>query len=481
MEILTNKNSLIKHFKMKFCPIALFLTCFFLSSIVKGQELQWLNTFSPDVYLGSGIYTINKTSNGDYLLTAYEFFDKNYLLVYDADGEILKEDTLGTIPGQPLILEELAPDNYLIVDRNGAVYQLDLMNQSYELLFTLTFEDEAVDLRFGKTNSRILTLIGKQNIDTLASVHFKIDVDEPVVVEQYVSDSTLSSVALDYLTDGDLIEIFSPNIIRRTNAAKEVVWELSLPVTNSSINNIVVDTEDNIYLAGSQESENRSSALLAALDENGTLLWERILPPDSPTDQILYTFKDINRIALSADGGIIGVGGDGVAYDGPTSDVFVCKHDNNGELIWQMKYKVSGDGNNASRVLVDGEDIIATGLSNITDLIGLERGFILKLKDLSFMVKDTMVIDTTTHINHTLLLEEKFEFFPNPAQDYIQIKHQFLEGKNYSIELLNEQGQLLAAYKNTQWIAVNDLSAGKYMIKINADNFSFTKSWIKID
>jgi len=474
-------NSLIKNLKLKISYTTIFLACLLLSVMVKGQELQWLNIFSPDDNSGSGIYTINQTSNEDYLLTAYEFLDKNYLLLYDSDGAILREDTVGTIPGKPLILEELAPDNYLIVARNGEVYELDLMNQSYELLFTLMYEDEAVDLRFGKTNSNILTLIGKQSVDSLASVHFKIDINEPTVVEQYVSDSTLTSFGLDYLADGDLIEIFPPNIIRRTNAAKEVVWELPLPVSSSSVNNILVDEEDNIKLGGNQGSENRSAALLATLDKDGTLLWEKILSPDSPVDSILYTFKNINRIALSSDGGIIGVGGDGVALEGPTSSVFVCKHNKNGELVWSINYQVSGNGNEASRVLVDGENIATTGLSNISDVVGRERGFILKLKDLSFMVQDTMVSDTTTHISHTLLLEEEFKFFPNPAQAYIQIEHDLLEGKNYSIQLLNEHGQQLAEYNNTKWIAVNHLSAGKYIVKINTDNFCFTKSWIKVD
>jgi len=128
---------------MNLLKFIFFGASFFFSTNLLAQELQWLNIFEKD-YALSKIWSIDQTSNGDYLVFAFQTSDsfkgQTYILKYNTNGEILTEDSLDIDPYfyfLGLSLQELPDSTYLLVLKNGEVYQMNLLSDSPELLFTI--------------------------------------------------------------------------------------------------------------------------------------------------------------------------------------------------------------------------------------------------------------------------------------------------------------------------------------------------------
>lgn len=324
----------------------------------------------------------------------------------------------------------------------------------------------------------MLTLVGR--VDT-STFHFKIDLEEKKLTDTYLSDSTLVSISMDYFENGDMVECFKPQTIRKTNAAGNLIWEKTIPLSEFTLRNVAVDTAENVYLCGYQREDNRRIANLIAWDKDGAQLWQNNFDPVGDDIPFLWFYTIINKIRTTSDGGIIAVGTDGTSSDGPVSDVFACKHNVNGDLIWTMNYNIIGEGDEAYGILLDEEDIVITGIAGESDVAGVARGFTLKIKDLSYIVEDSIMMDTMTYINNPFVSKSAPKFYPNPGKSYIQINHDLLQLENFTIQILNTKGQILSEHSNNKIISVHQLSAGKYVIRVKSNHFTFSTIWIKAE
>jgi len=249
---------------------------------------------------------------------------------------------------------------------------------------------------------------------------------------------------------------------------------------------MAVDTAENVYLCGYQREDNRRIANLIAWNKDGEQLWQNNFDPGGDDIPFQWFYTIINKIKTTSDGGIIAVGTDGASEEGPYSEVFACKHNVNGDMIWTMNYNILGGGDEAYGILLEEEDMVITGIAGSSDIAGAERGFTLKIKDLSYIVKDTMmmdtmVIDTMTYINNAFVSEPVLKFYPNPGKSYIHIDHELLQRENFTIQILSTKGQILSEHSNNKLIPVHHLSAGKYVVRVKSNHFTFSTIWIKVE
>ncbi len=157
-----------------------------------------------------------------------------------------------------------------------------------------------------------------------------------------------------------------------------------------SLKSIAVDKNNTVYVTAHQSFRNEDGrthiAILLALDENGQILWEKLLPPDTQTNlYVYYAFRYLNDIAISPDGGIIAVGEVGYSSDeSPISTMFACKYNTMGDTLWNMNYEISRGKNSATHLLINDKVIVAIGAGRISDIASAEKGFIMNIYDLFY-------------------------------------------------------------------------------------------------
>jgi len=188
---------------MKLLKIIFISACFIFSTNLFAQELQWFNIFEKEERGkgASNLFSIDQTSNGDYVLLAYQesFFNydtggQGYILRYNAAGEILMEDSLDidrNLRSLGLAFRELPDGTYMLILKNGEVYGMDSITAKPNLMFTIKYEEQAVKLNYTKERNNMLTLVGR--VDT-STFHFKIDLEEKKLTDTYLSDSTLGTI-----------------------------------------------------------------------------------------------------------------------------------------------------------------------------------------------------------------------------------------------------------------------------------------------
>ncbi len=79
-----------------------------------------------------------------------------------------------------------------------------------------------------------------------------------------------------------------------------------------------------------------------------------------------------------------------------------------------------------------------------------------------------------------MVKQDRFEVYPNPTQNFIEIKSN-VKNQDYSIELLDFEGKIILE-ENTvgvQKIDLSHLPSGKYILKLTTDNQIFTKTILK--
>jgi len=340
-------------------------------------------------------------------------------------------------------------------------------------------------LNYGKTWKDRLTLVGKEAETDSSTLHFKIDLNEIKLTDSYISDSTRISQSLAYLKNGDIVECFKRNLIRRTNFAGETLWEKSIPISNSTIRNMTVDAESNVYICGHQRIEGEfgptDNAIIYAVSKHGETLWQKVIPPEAkPGPYTWSAYRYLYDIETTQDGGLVATGEVGYSYEAPFTDVYVCKYNTEGDTIWNMTYHVGNTKNYGAQLITDEDNIVIIGAARISDIASSQKGFTLKIKDLSYIVKDTMM-DTMTYINSSLATEKELKFYPNPGKYYVHIDYDLPTYQNFTIQILNEQGQLLTESRNKKLIPVYHLNTGKYIVRLKTNQFTFSTKWMKLE
>ncbi len=74
------------------------------------------------------------------------------------------------------------------------------------------------------------------------------------------------------------------------------------------------------------------------------------------------------------------------------------------------------------------------------------------------------------------ILENKISLFPNPSNNYFEIKSKETLSK---VEIYSLQGQSIKSFTPQSQYDISDLSSGVYFVKINANNKEITKRIIK--
>lgn len=470
---------------MKSLAVIINIIILLFSTKIYSQELQWTNIFQKYSY-SSKILSIDPTSDGDYLVHIFhnENYDKGkeYIVKYSQNGAILTEDSIAEInPPRGFKLIETNDDTYLLIRNNGEVFEMKNSPDSLDLLFNLRKEGQKIGLNNCIERNNELIFTGIDNETKKGTYHIIIDVEQKMLVDSYMSDTALVSIDLDYFDDGDMVEAFKPNKIRKTNASKNIVWEHSVAIETFSLRGITTDASNNIYICGYQKTENSDgtiyNAVLYAMDENGNLLWQRILPPEASTGPYVYfagrVFHDID---VTSSGNIIAAGEVGYSSDeSPISNVFVCAYNIAGDTLWNLKHSVLGGQNFARQIIINDNDIIITGLAGGSDVAGFDKDFTMKITDLSAMVEDTMI----NNINNPFLIDN-FKLYPNPGKLFININHNVLNNKDFTVEVLDLKGKKLQEYTNTKLIPIDKLNAGQYLIRVVTGQFIFSKKWVKV-
>ena len=92
--------------------------------------------------------------------------------------------------------------------------------------------------------------------------------------------------------------------------------------------------------------------------------------------------------------------------------------------------------------------------------------------------------ETTSILENTPFL---FEIFPNPAQDYIEIKNIVRDHNNFNVKLYDNKGRVMDIIMkenfqseiNNVKLDISTLSSGTYFVNIQSETGSLTKSFIK--
>jgi len=128
-------------------------------------------------------------------------------------------------------------------------------------------------------------------------------------------------------------------VLNTSTAAIVLQKELSVDPNFSYYMAVHVDSNDNIYLAGSIDDVYRANSVLIKLNSSGTLVWARELSPVY-SDLFAHSFATGVGTDSSSNVYIMGsvMGSDG-GYDG-----YLIKYNSSGTLQWQRKFDANYSG-----------------------------------------------------------------------------------------------------------------------------------------
>jgi hypothetical protein len=235
---------------------------------------------------------------------------------------------------------------------------------------------------------------------------------------------------------------------------------------------------DDIMITGSLDYYDY---FLTKIDKNGNTLWANPVKTinSSGFNYNLFDLDTLGNIYFGAQiRDTISFNQDFTYWTGGTTDLFICRYNNDGELDWVKTFQ--GGSNYSSHInavkLDKDNNVIVAGSFNDKLTVDSKsisasnkHGFLLKLSDKpnSFAEK---VYDK---------LSNTIEIYPNPAREVLYISGRKIAGQ--SVNIVNTSGQVVYSKhlsKDKSIIDINHLSQGVYFIMFSGCNYKHPEKLI---
>ena len=160
----------------------------------------------------------------------------------------------------------------------------------------------------------------------------------------------------------------------------------------------------------------------------------------------------------------------------PELKVYVSEYK---ELNWTVKWQVYGDqGPNWNEAIVN----LTSGFMEDTILIRFEANWVESFSDIA--LDEIEVINDLTTKTPQLFLDRKFEFFPNPATEQLNIQF-FEQMQNVEITVLSVDGKRIEQTRvsleagSSTILDISAYAPGTYYMQVNTQNEIFTEKFVK--
>jgi len=270
--------------------------------------------------------------------------------------------------------------------------------------------------------------------------------------------------------------------VAKVNSVGQTIWAKNFGQGTTSPNhysgghNIVIDTENNIYVKGVfngilntntnpiSSFGDYASSFVLKMDNLGEIVWVKSFNTTGlvyPRDR-MATDDTNNLYIIGSFDNTIYFGGTPFNAEG-LGDAYVLKMNNLGDVIWKDKFGSMGyDTTSGIAINVENDlfvigtfrETVNFGTFSLTSAGGGDV-FLLKLSADGLSIEDTE--------------PQKWSVFPNPVKDFLTIE--FTDNtEKISIEMFTMLGQKIKTFENlnsTEKIDLSDLKTGIYLLKIN--------------
>ncbi|TFF88656.1 MAG: hypothetical protein EU549_02610 [Promethearchaeota archaeon] len=169
---------------------------------------------------------------------------------------------------------------------------------------------------------------------------------------------------LGYSINSTSYENFS--YILKYNLGGELEWDLIIDSDEIYLNSMIIDSSENIFMGGVNNTNGNSDILFLKLDKDGKMLWNNTWDGNESENLTEMAFDSQENIIIT--GSIADVSG---------ADILVAKFDKSANIIWNVSWRLNGQEYANEIVLDSSDNIYITGW---TDSISLGEWDTLLLK-----------------------------------------------------------------------------------------------------
>ncbi len=272
--------------------------------------------------------------------------------------------------------------------------------------------------------------------------------------------------------------------IVKTDNNGNLEWEKSLGGTKADQGHDIQTTSDGAYLIAGEvfsddvdvtENNGSTDAWLVKLDANGNIIWQNALGGSS-ADYVL-------SVQETEDGGSIAVGtsfstnGD-VSGNQGSSDVWIVKLDNNGNLLWEIPTG-SSLAETADASLPLGNETIVIGGTQVSHLktTTAEGNVVMHGNTDVYAAKLSTPLTSIIPIKNQI----DIKIFPNPSTDLLLIQ---ADEQILSYQIFASDGRLISAFENQDEIIKINTHAwivGVYHIVLQGKNSTYSAKITKVN
>ena len=491
----------------KYLPLLLFIeVCF-------GQEIEWFVSYNGSGEESMGHFII-ECEDGGFLQVGETYFfsdpvsTKLYVVKTNIDGSKMWDNEI-YIGGHNLGNRVLESTNgYLIfggLDQNSSIIKLNkdngavIFNKSYDNGGTDAFEN-------GVETPNGIVAVGYINSEDPYNT-FYTEGDGFISFLDHEGNEITSFSIGDYISQAYRIKLFDNELyisglteeafnykMIKMSLEGEIIWHYEYGGSGGDhCFAMDMNEQGEIFLAGHTTSNTENwDVYTIKLNNEGEVIWEN--KTGNPRGfNPLYIHDEAWGVQATIDGGCVTVAGTGDEYDEYSecigdvcSDIwnaYIIKYDSNGLISWEETFSPLDIGNGNYDWAAEDIDLTSDG-GAIIAVDNSQFGF-LKLNN----IQNTVLIEKNNIIipsQHSL-----GQNYPNPFNPFTVLFYTLNEDELVNLTIYDITGRFIktlvnisqiAGNKSVQWDATNNqgepVSAGVYLYKIQAGDFSQTKKMI---
>lgn len=430
------------------------LTCFVLNA----QSEAWHQEYATGSR-SSGLLTLR---NGNVLHTT----NLDHITEYSPSGTVVREENTDSQAwARQRYVTETAADTFLIVTRDGNVYELTDGFSNERLLGNLFPELTAA-------GNNIRTGVIYEKGDSLIVSGYDYEAEIAAIAHVSIADGTVNSVVRDFTF---LVQnlAFSP-AGRRAELLTEG-WDYRIRVygpdgalTKDSLltgypisyRKVLFGPDDNLYLLGARETTTYRSARLSKLTPEGNFLDTMFFSaPEYPPSIFFWDLRFVDDQLL-----LHGSAGD---VNGPFwSRAFAINLNGLNDVLWRYESPNFEYADEAFYLAVSSDDpqsVYLAGSAGTTDIAGTHRAYVLKLDDLPVGVRS--------------VVSERLSLYPNPVNAALTITG--LPPSVRSVAVVDISGRQRISPVVDGGLNVADLPSGIYLIRAYTEGRQYMGKFIR--
>ncbi len=450
---------------------------FLLSNIISFSQITFEKTIG-DIAFQQG-WSVQQTNDGGYIIGGDTYIGsecKIYLVKTDQYGDTVWTRTYGNHQWDdlPYLAFQTNDGGYIIGPTycsNSAADTLDLYLIKTDQLGNIVWEkkydnngNDDIGNYLQQTSDSGFVLVGSSTNETTgnSSVYvIKTDPNGNVQWEKTIQDS-IGITTIQELEQGGYImcgvEVMTLNfVLIKLDTIGNIIWNRTY---NKNLSpgypflTVRQTSDSGFILFSSTTLSSNTYSYLFKTNDNGDSLWAKT------------TFQNAGFFCgeQNDDGEYIMTGG--IDSGNSDFDLFIVKTDTSGNYLWNKTFGDSYDDYGLYINQTNDGGCIVTGIKNYGS--GNSDIYLIKTNENGFV-----------RINEILNKEESFQIYPNPFNEFINIR---TGKKDISVKIYNMKGQLLSTYsvenrKNSiMEINTSKYPKGLYFIKVNTiDSYKITK------